>query len=428
MDTKDLLIQTKPSVQDAASLAPDPISSLTLLRKIYRVLLNAGRSYAAFTAKEQELIKSLQSNEIFDPMSGYGSLTKYCAEIGVKSYCVEYNLPQYLWQLLCHPNLVVRFAECCRLLESFRVRWPRSSIRAESSNEWFPAESKRILFSLLDLTKESVRIAFGESHMENELTAALLIPFVGRLSCSVPGDIVTHVKRGGICVYRDWETDFQRYLSALIQRLSVIDRRSLCRDHELVHGDARTMQLPKQRFAAFLTSPPYPNHRDFVSMFAPEHTFLDFLKMPGSVTSRRASLEVIGSNFVADRPTRKSTTLSAMGFFEEVESTRRNQTALRHDRQYYFPYFEHYFCDLEDAYLNVSLALKKKCEGYIIVVNNTHRNVIVPVSNVVLEIWQRLGFEATVFEAKEFFHVGTKNPRARGLRARHTEYVIKVSR
>src|SRR5437588_10928005 len=80
------------------------LTRLTLLRKIYRVLLNSGRTYAAFTAKERTLVESLAiHSEILDPMAGYGSVTKYCAELGIRSYCVEYNLPQYLWQVLCHP-------------------------------------------------------------------------------------------------------------------------------------------------------------------------------------------------------------------------------------------------------------------------------------------------------------------------------------
>jgi hypothetical protein len=96
---------------------------------------------------------------------------------------------------------------------------------------------------------------------------------------------------------------------------------------------------------------------------------------------------------------------------------------------YYIPYFENYFIDLEEAYKNVSLACADSdFEGYIVVVNNTHRNLIIPVSDVVLEVWTSLGFKTEIFEANELFHIGTKNPRARGLRAKHMEYVIKIWR
>jgi hypothetical protein len=150
--------------------------------------------------------------------------------------------------------------------------------------------------------------------------------------------------------------------------------------------------------------------------------------MPGSITSRRASVHIIGSNFVSERPPRIPTTKSARHFLKAINELKRNETAIRHDKQYYIPYFENYFADLECAYKNIAPALKQKFEGYIIVVNNTHRNLVVPVSDTIIEIWRSLGFNAIILTATESFHVGTKNPRARGLRARHTEYVIKIWR
>jgi hypothetical protein len=83
---------------------------------------------------------------------------------------------------------------------------------------------------------------------------------------------------------------------------------------------------------------------------------------------------------------------------------------------------------LEDAFANISASLQSRFEGYLIVVNNTHRNTLVPVSETSLEIWQTLGFDATIVESSESFHIGTKNPLARGLRARHTRYVVKIWR
>jgi hypothetical protein len=406
-----------------------PLSRLTLLRKIYRVLLNTGRSYAAFTPKEQKLVEVLsEKGEIFDPMAGYGSITKYCSELGARSYCVEYNLPQFLWQILCHPGHTQTFIASCDGLLSEASRWPRTRVRARASDDWFPEESRRILLALFAQTRQTVRRRVKSERLATQLAAALLLPFVGRLSCSVPGDIVTHVKKGGICVYDGWRDDYRAYLHALLRTLELVKETSLSLRHTLIHGDARTIRLPEKRFGALLTSPPYPNHRDFVSMFAPEHAFLDVLMIPGSVTSRKASVAIIGSNFVADRPSKPPATKAAQRFLRTIASISRNETAIRHDMQYYVPYFEHYFTDLEQAYSNIKGSLARRFEGYVVVVNNTHRNIVVPVSDVVLEIWRGLGFKAAVFDSKEYFHVGTKNPRARGLRARHTEYVIRIWR
>ena len=407
------------------------LTRTTLLRKIYRVLLNTGRSYAAFTEKERILLKSFQDiKEIFDPMSGYGSLTRYCSEHGIRSYCLEYNLPQHFWQLLCHPAQSEQYIESSRLILSWKQQWPHVRARAASSDDWFMPDSINMLMDLLAVANKATEQIFGRRLLDEDqsTSVALLLPFVGRLSCSVPGDIVTHVKRGGICVYKGWSDDFEFYLKALIRFLERIRDTSSCRTHTLLHGDARTFPFPKSRFRAMLTSPPYPNHRDFISMFSPEHAFLDILRIPGSISSRRASVDIIGSNFVKDRPLRKPKSRVAMSFLNAITEVRRNKTAIRHDTQYYIPYFENYFSDIELAYENIAPSLKQDVEGYIIVVNNTHRNLLVPVSDVILETWKSLGFNASIAASTEAFHVGTKNPRARGLRARHTEHVIRIWR
>jgi hypothetical protein len=329
---------------------------------------------------------------------------------------------------LCHPDHAERFIESIQVLLSRNKQWPVTKIRAAASDEWYTDESKRILLELFSISSDAIKKHFKDEENLNYLNAALLLPFVGRLSCSVPGDIVTHVKKGGICVYVDWHTDLELYLRALMRYLENIRQVSKSTAHTLIHGDARTYKFPKKRFGVMLTSPPYPNHRDFISMFAPEHAFLDILRMPGSITSRRASEHIIGSNFVSERLERVPSTNAAKKFLKAITELKRNETAIRHDRQYYIPYFEHYFADLEEAYTNIAPAMKQKFEGYIIVVNNTHRNLLVPVSDTIMEIWKSLGFNASIFATTESFHVGTKNPRARGLRARHTEYVIKVWR
>jgi len=407
------------------------LARTTLLRKIYRVLLNTGRSYAAFTEKERTLLKSFKDvKEIFDPMSGYGSLTKYCSEHGISSYCLEYNLPQHLWQVLSHPAQSEQYIESSRLILSWKKHWPHVRTRAVSSDDWFTPESIKLLMELLHLAKKATDEIFGKPLLDEDrsTSVALLLPFVGRMSCSVPGDIVTHVKKGGICVYRGWADDFELYLHALVRHLERIRQNSPCKLHTLVHGDARTFRFPRNRFKAMLTSPPYPNHRDFVSMFSPEHAFLDILKLPGGVSPRSASVDIIGSNFVKDRPLQTPKGRVAKNFLKAITEVRRNKTAIRHDTQYYIPYFENYFSDIERAYENIAPSLKQDVEGYIIVVNNTHRNLLVPVSDAIIETWTNLGFNASIAASTETFHVGTKNPRARGMRARHTEHVIRIWR
>lgn len=406
------------------------LSRITLIREIYRALINTGRSYAAFTQKERELVARLKSKrEIFDPMSGYGLLMRYCSTAGVKSFGVEYNLPQYLWQLLCHPANSENFLQAIKIIRSRRARWPRPTVKAVVSDEFFPKELLRILERLLHSTKQAIEECFDEDTNLDQLTLALLLPFAGRLSCSVPGDISTHTKIGGMCVLLGWEKDYEAYLRAIHTRFEHIANTAVNRNHKLVYGDARIYKFPKQRFRAMITSPPYPNHRDFTSMFAPEHALLHELRINGDWAPRQFSEHIIGSNFVSNRPKTLPKSKMALRFLNDIKRLERNKTATYDDEVYYIPYFENYFIDLEKAYKNVSSACASSdFEGYIVVVNNTHRNLVIPVSEVVLEIWIRLGFKATVFASNELFHIGTKNPRARGLRAKHMEYIIKVWR
>jgi hypothetical protein len=305
-------------------------------------------------------------------------------------------------------------------------------VRAIASDTWFPEESQRMLLMLLDLWKASIHACFdlskNQAENQEDLALALALPFVGRFSCSTPGDISTHTKLGGMCVYHDWDDDFHAYLHALGRRLEIIAETAVSLDHTVIYGDTRTLPIPRERFDGIFTSPPYPNHRDFATMFRPERAFLDWLDAERGVPSRQGSEHIIGSNLVAGRTERFMKTEAAKNFIEAISSLKRVKQAIYDDEKYYIPYFINYFADLEDVFENVSSSLQSKFEGYLIIVNNTHRNVLVPVSEASLEIWQRLGFDARIVESSESFHIGTKNPQPRGLRARHTRYVIKIWR
>lgn len=400
----------------------------TLIRDVYRSLINSGRSYAAFTEQDHKLFKILIAKEkrhILDPMSGYGLLTGYCVGNSINSYCLEYNMPLYLWQILCHPRNVVGFTTCAQKLLAQESHWPKAEIKAIISDKFFPDEALSILKQLLVVNREVIEERFQFHKRPDELALALLLPFAGRLSCSVRGDNSTHVKSGGICVFRNWEEDYKKYLRAIIYCLSKVVKVTST-DHAVQFGDARSYEFPECEFDGLFTSPPYPNHRDFVSIFAPEQALLALLGDKSNTAQRRKSDDVIGSNFVAGRPIRSPKSSKAQGFIEAISELERNINAQSDDQNYYIPYLQNYFADLENAYSNIRRSLKKGFEGYIIVVNNTHRGLIIPLSDFIIETWQNLDSNAKVINQNELFHVGTKNPRARGTRARHTRYEIKI--
>lgn len=79
-----------------------------LINRSYKNLLNKERTYAAFDKEQIKpyivKFRSIGAKEIFDPMSGYGTLTPLCNAEGIDAFCVEINPPSYLWQVLVAPQ------------------------------------------------------------------------------------------------------------------------------------------------------------------------------------------------------------------------------------------------------------------------------------------------------------------------------------
>jgi hypothetical protein len=402
----------------------------TLLREVYRSLINTGRTYAAFRDADRENVARLiNRSPVLDPMSGYGGLAAICADLGIASVGIEYNPPQFFWQLLTHPGRVAHHQRAIGAILGQRRRWPRPRQRAVVSNDFFPDESRAVLDRLLGLLISICADKTPPSGLKPwEMAVSLLLPFSGRLACTSPGDVSTHTKHGGTCVLIGWQDDFCIYLKALNQHLDVIKSRSKCTDHHVTLGDARTASFGQQRFGSMFTSPPYPNHRDFTSILLPENILLPMLAESHGFAIPFDREGIIGSNFVKGIGPRSPASKVARKFISDALTLQRNKRAEYDDEVYYIPYFKNYFCGLEDAYENVSSYLARSFEGYIVVVNNTHRGIVIPVSNTIEDIWQSLGFQTQIVDAKESFHVGSKNPRAKGFRARHTTYVVRIWR
>lgn len=220
---------------------------------MYRTLVNNGRSYAAFTGVERPLVASLKSKaEILDPMSGYGLLARFCDEHGLSSYCVEFNVPQYYWQFLLLPELANPLADSLDLVLGWRSQWPPAPARASVCDGWFPEESYTLLVRTLSLLTKAAAATFPPGIDAGQVALAELLPFAGRLSSSVPGNISTFTKPGGLCVYRGWEDDFSDYLLALRCRLDGSSPHAGAAIHELHLGDARTFTFPAKRFQAMI--------------------------------------------------------------------------------------------------------------------------------------------------------------------------------
>lgn len=262
------------------------------------------------------------------------------------------------------------------------------------------------------------------------------MPFVGRLASCVQGNVVTHVKQGGLCVYEGWHDDFSNYISFLRGKLIHKHDESNNVNHKSLLANCITVKLPRNKFPSMITSPPYPNSRDYAAMFGPENAFLAFLEEQGNIKGFTLKQRLIGCPCVSESDGSQKKTPNdvksptARAFLKAIVGFKGSKSAMYDEHVYYLPSFSKYFHELEAAYENIAPSLSRDFEGYVIVVNNTHRKQIIPVAKVVIEIWRRLGFKAEL-EAeytRELPHVGGINPKVKGLAARHTEYTIKVLR
>lgn len=416
-------------VSKTAVAQPARLDRLSLLRPVYVSLINTGRAYAAFDAAQlRESVTDLADRgEILDPMSGYGRLMEFGAKEGVPTYSLEYVAPLHLWQRLVHPCTSALLGAVVEELLSVEDEWPRASAQAEAWDGWLPTASESLILRLLALCARAIETLSPGQVDTTDLAVATLLPFLGRLMTWVPGE-GTRVTKGGICVYRNWEGDLRQYLLALLCRLEHVMCGAKPSKHNVVLSDCRSYSFEANRFGAMITSPPYPNHQSFTSMFAPEIHLLRWLGAKGLLTLPVTERPAIGGIGVKGRAPTVVRSKVARRFLKNLLEWKGNKKAMRANRTYYCRYFEAYFGDLERAFENISASLRHDFAGHIVVVDNTSRNQIVPLSDFVVETWRRLGFQAEAHMLREKFHVGTKNPSARGLKAKHAEYLVTVAR
>lgn len=405
------------------------LSRQTLIRKPYRSLLKGERGHAAFDEKSvKPLMDELKGwGPILDPMSGYGSLLGLCSKRGIPSISIEINVPLYLWQLIRNPNLTQIFIKIIDRLLDEEDNWPKIRKRADVSNSWFLPDALDILKELIkSITLFSREIDISFEIKPKVIAAAVIVPFCGRLSCYIESENnPTWVKQGSIVVYKDWENDFKNYLRALrFYLVNITDKSVPDTEHKIILGDCRKIRFRDVRFHALLTSPPYPNRLDYHKMFWPETAFCDALDIPE--IKPFPPTEYIGSTVIKGTFPKRFSSKIVNEFLDYVQSLDTNESRRNDNKKYYYPYYANYFHSLYEAYKNIFVAIDSDVLGYIIVQNNHFRKKEVPVAQAVLEILKNFGFDAETIYTKEVFHTGTLNPRARGIKAKQLQFIIKV--
>ncbi|MCC8194731.1 MAG: hypothetical protein LIP28_08820, partial [Deltaproteobacteria bacterium] len=231
---------------------------LPFIRPIYRTLLSRRRTYAAFEAEQIVTIldKIKPTGTVLDPMSGYGVLAEICRERNIPTCCMEINPPSYLWQVLLEPNNKLELLFACEVLEQ-ACKNIRAAKDFEASDTWFPSESVNILKQLWHRAS-SIMLNKLKSDKGETYLAAVLLPFLGRLSSHSEGTINIQVKKSGVVFYKDWKRDFKNYLSLIAN--SIIEKyedKSI--QSEILFINSLDHYEIETKYSYIITSPPYPN-------------------------------------------------------------------------------------------------------------------------------------------------------------------------
>ncbi|MDD2466840.1 MAG: hypothetical protein PHI97_22830 [Desulfobulbus sp.] len=412
------------------------INKLEMLRGPYRSLLNTGRTYAAFEENTiLPLILRLNNyNFIADPMAGFGGLMRIGAKNEISTLNIELNPPSYLWMVVTNPINSKIILNILNAILAENLNFLKFDKIAEISSEWFSDLSINkiiLLYSFIyKITKNYVDFDLLE-----DISLSILLPFVGRFSSYVNGNIVTHVKKGGICVYKGIFDDFYNYILSMRKFIENISNNYNRGRHSVFYGDLRTFKI-KTKINAFITSPPYPNSRDYDKMFAPENNCLSVLKNEKLINGFNEVEQLISSPIVSKYKEKNIDyadeifSESAVKFIDYIVNYNSSKNAMYDNKVYYAPYFTNYFLQIQKAYKNFIGYLDENCEGFIVVVNNTARGKVIPVAESIVEIFKKFGFESCICSdyTRELFHFGSINPRAKGFRAKHMEYIINVRR
>jgi hypothetical protein len=415
----------------------DLSKNLIFIRPIYRTLFSRNRAYAAFDQKTiGKIINKLNpKGVVFDPMSGYGGLSDFCRqrEQEISTCCIELNPPSYLWQILCDTSRKEQFKEVINAVKHACQKTKiNSKITLQTTNSWFPSESERILKNIWEFSMDKISSSLSGEIAEDAL-GAVILPFLGRLCAFTNSSINIQVKEGGVVFFNDWKEDLLLYLS-FIEDKFISKYNTPCSQHEVVFGDITKNCSMRQKYSYMLTSPPYPNMRDYYAFFFPENYALEKIFGIERFISAAVRKNMIGTSAIsgikkdiAVDPT-MLISKSALKFLADLSAWKGHKKSMNDNISYYVPYYFYYFQMLQKAFAEIGKNLEPYVDAYIIVVNNTARKFVIPVKSFVLETWAYMGYTAEEDEefTNEKAHVGSINPKVVGFKARHMEYAIRI--
>ncbi|MDR1973541.1 MAG: hypothetical protein LBQ31_02585 [Bacteroidales bacterium] len=402
------------------------MGNINNISHVYRGLLERSRAFASFKEEELNIIYSdisqyLSTNDIiFDPMSGCGGGMVYFGRKGYRTINIELNPPSYYWQILINPKNTQAIIEIINELRKTKNTFPNIKEAFSLSDNLFSEVAIKHIKALFELILDN-------SKDNKSLATALLLPFVSRFANYVKSPTnITHFKQGGLCSYSGWKQDFDSYLEFLSNRLSndLISYKQ--KEHFNMMADILQVKLSK-KYRFFVTSPPYPNYRDYSKLFKIENFVLDNI-----ILKNKTDFEMmIGSNNVSGKTFGEIHSEKANKFVSELlikadKLKAKNKKSCSDIKTYYYPYFAQYFYNIQEAYIKLDSMLTDNAIGYIVVNDNITRDIIVPVGASICDIFNNMGYDTVDLDTAQISHYGNIGRAATRMNSKHTRHIIKV--
>lgn len=391
---------------------------------VYKGLINRSRAFASFKEKDEldvileDLSKHIAKGDcVFDPMSGYGGGMRYFGRHGYKTTNIELNPPSYYWQVLKNPTNTDKIIHHIDNLKEYFKDLPKFKQAISISDSLFSDEAVEFL-----------SVLYGKIlnifNYDKEIAIAVLLPFVSRFANYQRSSTnITHFKEGGLCSYIGWEIDFFTYLDSLKRMLAEEYTQYSEISHVNILSDIMLFDTTP-KYSCFVTSPPYPNYRDYSKLFKIENWVLNNI-----INSNPTNFTMmIGSNNVSGKFYGDIESESAQRFLSElIIKSKKLQKKSRYDIEvYYHPYFCQYFYNIQEAYKKIDKMLTNNALGYIVVNDNITRDIPIPVGASICDIFKGLGYQTEDYNISHISHYGNIGRMAKRINSHHLRHILKV--
>ena len=193
--------------------------------------------------------------------------------------------------------------------------------------------------------------------------------------------------------------------------------------HTNVLSDIMNVSLDN-KYSYFVTSPPYPNYRDYSKLFRIENWILDNIINKNQYDFQR----MIGSNNVSGKSYGEIESPIANTFLLELlDKAKKMPKKSKNDIiVYYHPYFCQYFYNIQEAYKKIDTLLTEKAMGYIVVNDNITRDIPIPVGASICDIFTYMGYQIEEINTSHISHYGNIGKAAKRINSHHIRHILKV--